>query len=272
MKKRPVSAKSKKTTRLVELPWPERARKLPLALFHTTAGTIIGRVEPLGGAESFRLRLWAPAAVSMRFTPGAAVIAQVSAGAQPYAVIFQTIAFVETYLDLATQAPFGSSPVPDALVPAYEEYFEKVAAGEYVFNRRVTQVEQTKPYDAQVAPAEPLPWSPGTDPHAWLTRKVFNLDEDETIERDDPRRVRVKRAFFGWAYNATIEKVLEKFDFLEEAEVRRVYATLDDTLSTKEKAQVKAFLCPSENEAEAAEFFDQAGPEAPANGQESGVS
>lgn len=243
----------KKPAKLAEVAWHVRARELPLALFHTTIGPIIGYVETVGSlGDGFNLRLWAPAAIRMGFQPG-----QPGAFVAQYSVTFQPIALVETYLDLSAGTPFGRSPVPEALVPAYADYFAKIAAGEYAYARITTHVQQAAPHEAPVGapaegtssapqePIEPLPWAPGTDPHTWLARKVYDLREDEILERDDPRRTLVKRAFFGWAYDATAEKVAEKFDFDADA-VQRVYDVINEEISAEDQARAKAFLNPPE--------------------------
>ncbi len=231
-----------------EVAWHVRVLELPLALFHTTIGPIIAHVEAINDpdARPFSLRLWAPAAIRMGFQPG-----QPGAFVAQYSVTFQPIALVETYLDLSSETPFGRSPVPEALVPAYADYFARVVAGEYSFTRVTAHVQQAAPHEAAVttpAPQEPtesLPWTPGNDPHAWLARKVYRLGENETLERDDPRRVLVKRAFFGWAYEATADKVAEKFDFNAD-DVQRVYDVIHEEISNEDQAKVKAFLNPSE--------------------------
>jgi hypothetical protein len=143
--------KAKKTTGTKDKAaagWPDRARALPLALFHTTAGPIIGRVDRPRAPGPFKFRLWAPAMLSMSLTPGADVASAVTA---PCAVTFRPLMFVETYLDLAIETSLGCSPVPDALVAPYDAYFDKVAAGEYAFARTVARVEQAE----QAAPRAP---------------------------------------------------------------------------------------------------------------------
>jgi hypothetical protein len=129
-----------------EVAWHVRAQALPLALFHTTIGPIIGHVEKAvePGAGSFNIRLWAPAAIRMGYQPerSGAFVAR-------YSVTFQPIALIETYLDLSAETPFGRSPVPQALVPAYEDYFAKVAAGEYSL-RSTAHVEQAMPHRTPV--------------------------------------------------------------------------------------------------------------------------
>ena len=143
--------RAKKATRPAEVAWHVRAQGLPLALFHTTIGPIIGHVEKIGSlSDGFNLRLWAPAAIRMGFQPGqpGALVAQ-------YSVTFQPIALVETYLDLSAETPFGRSPVPEALVPAYADYLAKVATGEYAFTRVTTHVQQGAPHEAPVGASEP---------------------------------------------------------------------------------------------------------------------
>jgi hypothetical protein len=130
-----------------DVKWSDYAQGLELALFHTTIGPIIGRIDkaPAGDVGPFKLRLWAPAAIRMGFVPG-----QPGTFNAQYSVTFQPIALVETYLDLSVETPFGRSPVPTALIPAYEEYFAKSAAGEYAFARTVAHVEQAAPHGAMV--------------------------------------------------------------------------------------------------------------------------
>ncbi len=152
--------RTKKTAKPAEVAWHVRAQRLPLALFHTTVGPIIGHIERIDDpdAESFSFRLWAPAAIRMGFQPG-----QPGAFVAQYSVTFQPIALVETYLDLSTETPFGKSPVPEALVPSYADYFARIAAGEYSFTRVTSHVQQAAPHEAPVAAlAEEAP----TDPDA----------------------------------------------------------------------------------------------------------
>lgn len=144
--RKPRAKKVATLAKAPEVAWHVRAQGLPLALFHTTIGPIIGHVEKVGSlSDGFNLRLWAPAAIRMGFQPGqpGALVAQ-------YSVTFQPIALVETYLDLSAETPFGRSPVPEALVPAYADYLAKVATGEYAFTRVTTHVQQGAPHEAPV--------------------------------------------------------------------------------------------------------------------------
>lgn len=145
--KKPRTKKVVAQAKAPEVAWHVRAQELPLALFHTTIGPIIGHVEKVDdpGAGSFGLRLWAPAAIRMGFHPG-----QPGAFVAQYSVTFQPIALVETYLDLSAETPFGRSPVPEALVPSYAAYLAKVAAGEYSFTRVTAHVQQAAPHEAPV--------------------------------------------------------------------------------------------------------------------------
>lgn len=236
--------RAKKTVPLAEVAWHVRAQTLPLGLFHTTVGPIIGHVEQVTGPSAgvFNLRLWAPAVIRVGLPPEqsagtAAINANIWAS-------FHPIALVETYLDLSTATPFGRSPVPQAIVSSYEAYFAKVAAGEYSFARLTVPAEHTMPCETPIDAAESErrspSWPGASDPHTWLTRKVYGLSEDEVIERDDPRRVIVKRAFFGWSYDASVDKVARDFDF-NEADVRRVYDVIE-TLSDEDKTGAKKVL------------------------------
>lgn len=261
MKKQAQKAtKTKKTTKAAaaEVAWDIRAQGLPLALFHTTIGPIIGRVENAAEPDAgpFSIRLWAPAAIRMGYQPGqpGALVAQ-------YAVTFQPIALIETYLDLSAETPFGRSPVPSALVPAYEAYFAKVAAGEYSFARSTAHVEQAMPHEAPIAEGEPLaenatpafPWPEGSetetdrgsDYYDWLTRKVYSLSDEEALDRDDVRRTLVKRSLTGWAFDAQPQKVAASFDF-DVNDVMFAYKAFDDTFlgAETDKARIRKLLSP----------------------------
>ena len=152
MKKQTQKASKTAKTKPVEAAWHVRAQALPIMLFHTTIGPIIGRVEKTkgSGVGSFDIRMWAPAAIRMGFQPG-----QPGAFVAQYSVTFQPIALIETYLDLSTETPFGRSPVPQALIPAYEDYFAKIAAGDYSFARSTAHVEQAMPHEAPIVDAPP---------------------------------------------------------------------------------------------------------------------
>lgn len=155
-----------------ETKWFDHAKILPLALFHTTIGPVIGRVEVIKGPEarSFNLRLWAPAAIRMGFQPNPLDV--VTGFTARYAVTFQPIALVETYLDLSAETPFGRSPVPEALVASYEDYFARVVAGEYSFAQVTAHVQQAAPHavpieprvDDELATGNPTPADPNTEP------------------------------------------------------------------------------------------------------------
>lgn len=157
-----VSKTAKTKTKPTEVAWHEQAKALPIMLFHTTIGPIIGRVEKTkgSGVGSFDIRMWAPAAIRMGFQPG-----QPGAFVAQYSVTFQPIALIETYLDLSSETPFGRSPVPQALIPAYEDYFAKIAAGDYSFARSTAHVEQATPHEAPIAdPDAPPSVEPAAEP------------------------------------------------------------------------------------------------------------
>jgi hypothetical protein len=179
MKKQAAQKKSrtKKTAAPTEVAWHVRAQGLPLALFHTTIGPIIGHVERVAdsGAGPFNLRLWAPAAIRMGFQPG-----QPGAFVAQYSVTFQPIALVETYLDLSAETPFGRSPVPEALVPSYADYLARVAAGEYSFTRVTAHVQQAAPHEAPVAtPAEDSPVAQDSAPAEPDAVEAAPTDDDK---------------------------------------------------------------------------------------------
>jgi len=221
--KTPLMKKQVKKAAKIEVPWMHRAKDLPLALFHTTVGPIIGRLDGASRekSEAFKLRLWAPAVVRVGLTPGQAPDANTS----DYAVTFQPIALVETHIDLSTMTPFGRSPVPEAIVPAYEAFFDKVAAGEYSLTRTMAKTTQAAPHVSALR-EWPFPWPEDSDHYAWLTRKVYELPDDEVVARDDQRRVLVKRTLYGRLYDASVDKIASNFD-LSPFEVRRVSAAID---------------------------------------------
>jgi hypothetical protein len=171
--------KAKKAAKSAEVAWHVRAQGLPLALFHTTIGPIIGHVEKIGSlSDGFNLRLWAPAAIRMGFQPGqpGTLVAQ-------YSVTFQPIALVETYLDLSAETPFGRSPVPETLVPAYADYFAKVATGEYAFTRVTTHVQQGAPHEAPVG--TPVEDAPAAQDPAPADPDAVDADPSPTDKVDD---------------------------------------------------------------------------------------
>lgn len=239
---------TKKTTKTTaaEVAWHVRAQALPLALFHTTVGPIIGRAEAVSDplTKSFGVRVWAPAVVQMGFQPGrpGVMCAQ-------YAVTFQPIALVETHFDLSTSTPVGRSPVPAALVPGYLEYFDRVVTGEYTFNRIVQHVEQAIPHvtpvvstPSETSEAPSFPWPEGSDHYDWLTRKVYFLAEEEVLDRDDARRILVKRALLGWAFLAEPQKIATSFD-LDVDNVQFAYNVIDELFpAAQDKERIKKLL------------------------------
>lgn len=176
--------KVKKAAKPAEVAWHVRAQGLPLALFHTTVGPIIGRVEKVDdpGVGVFNLRLWAPAALRMVFEPGQPGVTALNSR---HMVTFQPMALIETYLDLSSATPFGRSPVPDALIPSYDQYFEKVVFGEYAFTRVVAHVHQAAPHEAPIAAqAEDAPIAQGSVP-ADPDVVDATLQESENDKADD---------------------------------------------------------------------------------------
>jgi len=193
--------------------WPEIAQ-FPLALFHTTIGPIIGRIQATPVADEFSTRLWAPAVVQMSFAQS-----ESQDGRSEYRAVFQPIALVDTYLDLSASTPFGRSPVPDALLQPYFEYFDKFAAGEYAFARVVSRVQQASAHRVAVAPINGPDDVPDTLERAvglltnyewslsqfidWAMGQVYDLD----ARKDPGLRLLVKRALYGIYYDASIEKM-----------------------------------------------------------------
>lgn len=140
----------KKTVR----PWHETAKDLPIALFHTSLGPIIGKVDKAPANHGqFRIRLWAPAVIQVGLAPSKPDDTQSTTMQQR--VVFQPIALVESHFDLSVATPTGRSPVPDALVPGYEEYFAKFAAGTYALTRVVARVEQGAPHAVETPTTPP---------------------------------------------------------------------------------------------------------------------
>lgn len=138
-------------------PWQEVVKDYPVALFHTTLGPIIGRVDKAPADHGqFRVRLWAPAVIQVGFVPPTE--AQAKAGDMStlqQRIVFQPIALIESYLDLSVATPVGKSPVPDAVLVSYEEYFAKFASGNYLLRRVVAKIEQDMPLVVDEKPAAP---------------------------------------------------------------------------------------------------------------------
>jgi hypothetical protein len=142
------TAPAKKSTKN-PVKWFDHARKLPVELFHTTVGPMIGRVEKApSDSGQFRVRLYAPAIIQVGFV--GADKADPSATVMQQRIVFQPIALVETHIDLSTATPYGRSPVPESLLPAYDEYFEKFVNGDYGLRRVVAKVEQGAPHVASI--------------------------------------------------------------------------------------------------------------------------
>jgi len=136
---------AKKTKKTEEQKWHDRAAKLPVGLFFTTMGPIIGKVDKApSDMGQFRVRLWGPAMVQISFVQPEKGAPE--AGKIQQRVVFQPLALVETHIDLSTAAPFGRAPVPDALLPSYEEFFAKFVAGEYGLTRVVAKLESGAPH------------------------------------------------------------------------------------------------------------------------------
>lgn len=113
------SAKTKKKPKhekVVLLNWDSIA-KLPLALFHTSMGPMMGHIgKAIGSPPPFdKIRLYAPSL--LRTMPGK--------------VAFLPIAFAEQWLDLSTATPSATSPVPPLVAEAYADYFEMFRQGKY---------------------------------------------------------------------------------------------------------------------------------------------
>lgn len=146
--------KQQKKTSKQQKPWQEVVKDYPVELFHTTLGPIIGRVDKAPADHGqFRIRLWAPAVIQVGFVPPTE--AQAKAGdtsTMQQRVVFQPIALIESYLDLSNATPIGRSPVPDAVLVSYEEYFAKFASGNYLLRRVVAKVEQDLPHVAEDQP------------------------------------------------------------------------------------------------------------------------
>lgn len=151
--------------------WFDHAAKLPIGLFHTTLGPIIGKFEKApADMGQFRIRLWAPAIIQVGFVPAAKVTPGQGAESDgntsiQQRIVFQPIALIETHLDLSVATPFGRSPVPASIVPGYKEYFAKFSTGEYAISRVVAKVEQGAPHVVDPpAPAAEAPSDSETPP------------------------------------------------------------------------------------------------------------
>jgi hypothetical protein len=125
--------------------WQIAARRLPLELFHTTLGPIIGRTGRAEGGGQFRVRIWAPAIMKIALASGED---DQNDTAVRQRVVFQPIAFVESYFDLSVSTPAGRSPVPESIIGGYEEFFDKFAEGEYAIRRSVIEVVQEAPHES----------------------------------------------------------------------------------------------------------------------------
>lgn len=121
--------------------WFDHAAKLPVGLFFTTMGPIIGKVDKApSDMGQFRVRLWAPAMLQVGLAPVDARPG-VPLDAVQQRVVFQPLALIETHVDLSAAAPYGRAPVPDSLLPHYEEYFAKFTQGAYELRRVVAKLE-----------------------------------------------------------------------------------------------------------------------------------
>lgn len=91
----------------------EKARKLPLTMFHTLKGPVMGHAKP-GGRQY--VRVWAPAALHMP---------------SPSNVLFLPVAFCEEYIDLSLATLFGIGTVPEIVAQGYDGFFENFLKGNY---------------------------------------------------------------------------------------------------------------------------------------------
>lgn len=147
MTKKKTTTTPKKTK--IEMKWFDYAAKLPVGLFMTTAGPLIGKVDKApSDMGQFRIRLWAPAALQMGMAQpdkGA-----VTSDVTQQRVVFQPLALIETYIDLSAATPYGRAPVPSSLLPSYEEYFAKFVNGTYELRRTVAKVETGAPHAVEM--------------------------------------------------------------------------------------------------------------------------
>lgn len=173
MSKKTAKKTSKKTE---EQKWHDRAAKLPVGLFFTTMGPIIGKVDKApSDMGQFRVRLWGPAMVQISFVQPEKVGTEATKIQQR--AVFQPLALIETHIDLSTAAPFGRAPVPAALLPSYEEFFAKFVAGEYGLTRIVAKVETGAPHVVDMTQDEPTP-SNGEVPAAETSTPRSESDEN----------------------------------------------------------------------------------------------
>jgi hypothetical protein len=86
--------------------------KLPIGLFHTLKGPVVGRV---GKKDSQRVRVFAPAMLAE--TPGK--------------ILFLPIFLCDDYIELVNSTMFGISPPPDVVVQSYRSYFDQFVQGAY---------------------------------------------------------------------------------------------------------------------------------------------
>ena len=91
----------------------ERVEGLPLRMFQTVAGPIMGHVEK---ETAKGIRIWAPAQVAMP---------------NPLTVFFMPIAFCEQYFDAFWTGVRGTNEIPEVIAQGYAGYFKNFVAGGY---------------------------------------------------------------------------------------------------------------------------------------------
>jgi hypothetical protein len=108
-KKKQPSANVKPTSKS---PWEGR-EKLPIGIFHTITGPIIGRV---GKETKLKVVVYAPA----RLQPVSAT-----------KVLYHPIAFVEEHITLYHSAMLGDSPIPVVIAEGYQDYYKEFVKGSF---------------------------------------------------------------------------------------------------------------------------------------------
>lgn len=126
----------------------EKQRQMPLVIFQSVRGPIIGRAQTLNARTT---RLYAPAHVG---SPA------------PGKVMFMPLLFCEEYIDINVDAAafFGTHPVPDVIAQGYESYFNEFNAGSYKMQPLLVEagvhgapVEVDDLHVSHATPVEPPP-------------------------------------------------------------------------------------------------------------------
>ncbi len=148
----------------------EKAQKLPLAMFHTLKGPVVGHAKP-GGTRA--VRIWAPAVLSMP---------------TPANVLYLPVTFCEEFIDLQYGLVWAMSPVPEIVAKGYEGFFKNFAEGNYrmqplVMNAGTPGEEHTQALTPQNGGLYNGESDDGEDNDNVVD--LLNATHDDVIEHDD---------------------------------------------------------------------------------------